>query len=395
MRIPIPIVDYLIYLRKLARTIRTASWRQRSGALRFLALFIFVFPVLFLSARLGFVLDHIFYPRFKDVEIRSPVFIVGSWRTGSTFLHRTLGQDTDHIATLRMIDLFLPSIVQKKAMAAVARLDARLGGHGARALRAVDKAFLPSFSKIHDTGMLKVEEDEFLFLLGFASAALFQLAPNVERFRRFMYFDRELSLAEQDRALRGYKRIVQRYLFHVGTDKLFVSKNPMFTPKMAGLLRAFPDARFVNLVRSPLNSVPSTASLLHFVWHHTGALDPEKQDMDTILELSRYFYDYPLEVFQQLPDDQGVELRYDDLVGDPTASIPETLEALGLSASDDLHAILAAMPKRERRFKSGHKYSLASWGLTEDELHDAFGDVFQRYDFPMRPDVAPEHRAEA
>ena len=64
-----------------------------------------------------FALDRIFYPDFLNVEIKSPVFIIGNPRSGTTFLHRLLALDEMHFSCMRMWEIFFaPSIVQRKML---------------------------------------------------------------------------------------------------------------------------------------------------------------------------------------------------------------------------------------------------------------------------------------
>ena len=69
---------------------RGTHLRLRPRRLRFLAAFSLLFPVMLLSSWIGFALDLLFYRRFRDIPVRSPVFIIGNFRSGSTFLHRLL-----------------------------------------------------------------------------------------------------------------------------------------------------------------------------------------------------------------------------------------------------------------------------------------------------------------
>lgn len=43
------------------------------------------------------MLDHLFFPGFKKVEVKRPVFIIGHPRSGTTFIHKLFTQ-TDEMA---------------------------------------------------------------------------------------------------------------------------------------------------------------------------------------------------------------------------------------------------------------------------------------------------------
>ena len=77
-----------------------------------IVLFIFIFyPFWQLSLRAAYLLDNLFYPDHQDQEIKEPVFIVGNFRSGTTFLHRLLNKD-DQSTSFSSWELYLaPSVV--------------------------------------------------------------------------------------------------------------------------------------------------------------------------------------------------------------------------------------------------------------------------------------------
>ena len=81
-----------------------------------------------ITNRLGFFLDGILFPGFRKTEVKAPLFIVGYPRSGTTFLHRLLGKDEEHVSHMKTWELFLaPSIIQKKILKFLGDMDERLG----------------------------------------------------------------------------------------------------------------------------------------------------------------------------------------------------------------------------------------------------------------------------
>lgn len=376
-----PLVDWFTLVSAAARTVVTSRYPQNWNRLKFLVLFAFLWPIIRVVTGLALALDHVLYPDFKDVEIKRPLFIVGNLRTGSTLMFRTLAKDDESIAYFRMVDLFLPAISMKRAVSAVGRLDARLGGYGHRMMQRFDENFLVEYSRMHDTGFLKPEEDDFGLFLHLSSAAMFELFPMVQRFRRFLYVDQEMELTEQAQVMTYYRRLVQRQLYHVGAHKQFVSKNPLFSFKIEALKRTFPDAHFVTLVRTPVSTVVSTASLFHYVWHESGALPPGQLDMETIFDWCEAMYKHPQETLSTLPPERSVVVRYDELVADPGGTIRGVFQRFYLPVAASLESVFVEASTSQRAFKSGHKYSLDRWGVTEADIYARFHDVYQTYGF--------------
>ncbi len=318
---------------------------------------------------------------------------MGNLRTGSTLMYRTLAEDTENYAYFRMLDAFMPAISMKRLVGAMGKVDGWLGGYGARLVKYLDEAFLDEYSRIHDTGFLKPEEDEFALLNYMCSASMYELFPAVRRFRRLFYVDQEMSEKEQDRVMRHYISMVKRQIYHAGGNQRFLSKNPLFTNKLGTLRRHFPDARFVCLVRHPVNTVLSTASIFHFVWHETGALAPDQQDMPTVLEFCRCFYNQPRKCLHDLDKKHLCVLEFNDLVKDPGVALRNMLQTFEFPISDNLEKILQAAGPKQKSYKSKNSYSLDAWGVTEDEIYEKFQDVYDEHNY-ARPEAAGAYNAE-
>ena len=136
------------------RTLGAPTWTQRWRRLRFVALLVFVLPPLALLTHLCLALDHLLFPGFKKVKIEKPIFIVGNLRTGSTFLHRLIAGDIEHVARFRTVDLFIQAIVVKKVVALLGQLDEGFGAPVQRTAQWLEERTLTGFRKIHDVRLL-------------------------------------------------------------------------------------------------------------------------------------------------------------------------------------------------------------------------------------------------
>ncbi len=382
-----PILDYFTCVGAAARTVVTAPWPQNIRRLLWLFVFGALWPVVKLVNFPLTLLDYLFFPGFRKVQVKEPIFIVGNWRTGSTLLYRTFARADRDIAYFTMLDAFLPSITSKKIMAAVWRFDRWLGGYGYKAALAFDEIFLAEWSRIHDTGFLKPEEDDHALFVDFASGAMFELFPMVRRFRRLFFVDREMPRIQREFVMQRYHKLVKRQLYHVGPHKRFVSKNPMFTHKIEALAQRFPDAKFVHLVRNPVNTVVSAASMLHFVWHETGALPPDKQDMDTILEMVHSGYQHAHHCAETIDDSRWINVRFDDLVGDPGGTVRRMYAHFGWEVPAHLEEVLQTAKTRQKKWKNKHRYTPEQFGMSEAEIYEQFAYVYEKHDFPPPPDV--------
>ncbi len=383
-----PLVDWFTLVAAATRTVFSSRWPQNWRRFKFLFLFTVAWPLLKAISLPCLVLDYLLYPGFQHIQVKEPLFIVGNWRTGSTMLYRNIARDTENIACFSFLDAFLPAICMKRLVARLRRVDRWLGGWGARVGNHVDDLFLAEYSRIHPMGFMLPEEDEHALLVDMCSASMFELFPMVKRFRRLFFVDQEMPRIQREFVMQRYAKLVRRQLYHQGPHKRFVAKNPLFTHKIQSLAEHFPDAKFVHLVRNPVNTVVSTASLFHFVWHETGALPPGQQDMDTVLEFCHEGYQHAARCGADLDPDRWVDVRFDELVDDPGGTIRMLWARFGWPVAQDMDAVLAGAGQRQKKWRNPHKYTPSQFGLSETGIYDDFRYVYDEYDFAPPAEVA-------
>ncbi len=385
---PEPFLDWFTLVTAAARTVFSSRWPQNWRRFKFLFLFTVLWPWLKLFAFPCLMLDYILYPGFHKIPVKEPLFIVGNWRTGSTMLYRNIARDTDNVACFTFLDALLPAICMKRAVARLQRIDRWLGGWGAKVGAKIDDLFLAEYSRIHPMGFMLPEEDEHALLVDLCSASMFELFPMVKRFRRLFFVDQEMPRLQREFVMQRYAKLVRRQLYHLGPHKRFVAKNPLFTHKIKSLATHFPDAKFVHLVRNPVNTVVSTASLFHFVWHETGALPPDQQDMDTVMEFCHEGYQHAARCGGELEDSRWVNVRFQEPIGDPEGTIRMLWERFGWPVNPNLADVLATASTRQKKWRNKHTYTPAQFGLTESGIYEDFRYVYDEYGFPPPAEVA-------
>jgi hypothetical protein len=125
-----------------------------------------------------------------------------------------------------------------------------------------------------------------------------------------------------------YRRLV---LKHAG--KRLVMKTPANAARLKLLTKLFPDARYVYLARNPLEVFPSTVKLWRALYSTQGLHNPPNLDPwldDYVLDMfARLTEDYE-EDKHLIPKDRLVEMRYEDFVKDPVASMRDIYQRLDI-----------------------------------------------------------------
>jgi len=373
----------------LLRLLYLAVFRSRGTAARYtlkrFCIMVFFLPLFLILQginRLALLLDNVFFPGYRKVEIKDPVFIVGIHRSGTTYFHHLLNEDKETFTSFMLWELlFAPSILQRKFWFAVGAVDRFLGGFGSKLLIAIEDRVLRDLRTIHQTGLFQPEEDELILVPIFASMFLLLPFPFPDRLWPLTRFDADVPLAEQDRIMAFYRRCVQRHLYVHGPNKRFLSKNPQFSAKIEAIRRTFPDARVVCNVRKPYEAIPSFLSLISFHWN-TFDNDPQGDRLrEMLLDMTDFFYRHPIERLPRWPKHQHAFLKYDDLIADPRRAVLSLYDRLEIPITPAFDAYLLTQEQRMRSFKSRHRYSLEQWGLTPERIQTEFGDVFEYFGF--------------
>ena len=360
-----------------------------------LLIFYLLFPLIELFNWIGFLLDDLFFFAYRKQRVNHPVFVLGNYRSGTTFLHRLLAMDKRSFTAMTGWEIFIaPSIIQRKIVRGFFALDRALGGHLATLLDRFWQKNVQKHVDFHQLGVTEPEEDEGILAHIYSGIIPWNLFPAMEDgVPEYATFDTSLTERDKKRVMTFYRRCVQRHMYAHGESKHYLSKSPSFSGKVDALYETFPDAKIIYLIRNPMEMVPSQVSMWAFKWNVTcSPLDSYPYE-DELLEMIKYWYQHPLERLAEAPDDSYLIVRFDDLVTDPEATVRRVYEHFGFRISRRYENRLMRQTRRanKRAKKRKGKYSLEDMGLTEQEIAVQFGDVMRRFKFtggePQRPRV--------
>lgn len=369
--------EYFQYLH--AAFFKTKGTPARLSAKRlFVVSFIFTFfPLWQLYLRLGFLLDEIFYPGYRKQDIKDPIFVVGNFRSGTTFLHRVLLNDRSATALKTWEIYFAPSITYRKFYRAVSRIS-RLVGSPIRWL--VDQFNKPieAYSYMHRTGLDKIEEDSHLLYQVWSSYNLFALFPFPELARKYIYYDQQVPDEQRKTDFQYYREILRRHVFLQG-GKRYISKNPDFSPAIKTILEYFPDAKFINIVRNPVEMLPSTISMWANHWHTFGSPREAYPLQEALIAHAKNWYTYPHQELKSLPEDRYALISFEDFVHNPRQVLEGVYSQFGMEVTEEYRAALERETIRSRQYESPHTYSLQDMGLTPQGVREEFYPLLEVY----------------
>lgn len=279
--------------------------------------------------------------RFREAieaaTVERPVFVLGHYRSGTTYLHNLLDADPRHATTDNLNATYARTFLSS------GEAKRRWGRHLTMRRRPQDEVRLD----------LSVPAEDELAL-----CALTRLSPHMawhfphraERYRRTLTL-RECSEEERARWRAGLDLFLRKLaVAHPG--RTLVLKSPCHTARVRTILEVFPDARFVHVARDPWEVYASTMKMERTVPPHFEfqRRDPEAVEEDVLWRLEAMYAAY-LEDREHVPPGQLAEVRYEELVSDPLAVLGRVYRELDLGELEDARPEIEAYLKGVRDYR--------------------------------------------
>lgn len=338
------------------------------------------------------LLDEIWFPGYRDLEVRTPLFVVGLPRSGTSQLQEILADDRRFTSTPLWELLIAPAICERRLIGAAVRLDARLGAPAAAGFERLQRWVFGFMEDVHPVRLDAPEEDYLLLWPFFACFLLVVPFPRSERVWALTRID-DWPTARRRRLARLYRRLVQRHLHEAPEGARLLSKNPSFTPFVRSLLEEFPDARVVGCVRDPRRVVPSLLSSLEdgarlFGWNPATA-----EYRDRLVGMLEEFGRRLLDFERDLDGSRYRSLVLRDVRADLLASVTEVYDRFGWTPDPDFLDALRRRAETARAHSSRHTYALSDYGLDDETVESRFQDVMIRFGFPPAGSAVSDTRS--
>jgi hypothetical protein len=321
----------------------------------------------------GRLLSEAFYRRAAErVSLQPPLFVIGHWRCGTTLLHELLVLDEQYSFPTTMQCTIPHDFLMFEGLANA------VFGPLVPKQRAMDNM---------EFGPKRPQEDEIaLCNLG---------APSP--YRCWAFPDRS-TVPEEHLDLEGLKpRDVERWKrslmfllkrLAVRDPRRIVLKSPTHTARIRTLLELFPEAQFVHITRDPFVVFQSTLRTWHSISEvlRFSRIDKaviEEQVLSNFVRLYRAFFrDRGL-----LDPGQFHQVRYEDLIENPTQTVQSIYERLALGDFEPVR------PKLEAFFAERKDYRRKQYEFDPElrrKLVDRWGELIEALGYPLEPQAEPQ-----
>lgn len=274
-------------------------------------------------------------PKQKGEE--SPIFIIGHWRSGTTFMHDVFCCD-DRFAYCTTYQTVFPHV-----MLWGASLFKRLVAWFMPSTRATDKMELgvdiPQEEEIALSNMTAVSHYHFL-----------SFPQRMSEYRERCLDFSKATPEEVEEFLDAQHKLI-RISLAVQHKEIFLSKNPPHTGRVAELLRRYPNAKFVYLVRNPYTVFESTRNFFGKTASSTG-LQPMPEDFEEqiLLNYKSLYEKYEADKVL-IPEGNLVEVKFEDFEVDPVAKSEEIYSRLGIGDFERVRPKMEAYVGSKKGFK--------------------------------------------
>ena len=340
----------------------------------FFILFLLLYPPLLIINRIFLFLDYILVPEFEKAKVKEPIFIMGVNRSGTTFFHKLISK-SNQFSTSKTWDLIIPSLSLRKFLSILSYT-----------LRYFKIDQIEKKNKGHQVKLDNVEEDEMLLFIHKLDSLWVSnhLVPwlkfdsTTKQFIKHVYRDNSKNENRNIRSMLFCKDFFQRQAF-LNKNRPHLSKSNPFIFKIDSILRVFPDAKFVFLVRDPLDTIPSYFSLQENVKFGNLLSDKEmkllrKESYAEIIE----WYKETEKVKSRLYKKQFITFTYPQITHDLEDSIKSFYKFIGKKMTKKFEKEVSNFAKKKYVKKHQNK-NIEDYGFTKKQILSDFDFVYQEY----------------
>ncbi|MCV7176023.1 sulfotransferase family protein [Mycolicibacterium sphagni] len=300
------------------------------------------------------------YPQHVDVPIERPIFVTGLPRTGTTALHRLLCGDPRH----QGLELWLAEFPQPRPPRETWKDNAVFQQLDAQFTKAHEEN--PDYTGLHYMTADEVEECWQLLRQSLHSVSYETLA-------HLPTYSRWLSHQDWSKSYARHRKNLQLIGLN-DPEKRWVLKNPSHLFALDAVFATYPDALILQCHRPAETIMASMCSLSqHTTEGWSNTFTGEVIGADSLETWSRGLERFNIERAKQNPA-QFYDVDYFELIREPIATVEKIYSHFGIEMTDDARA---AIQRTDDESKQGprapkHTYSLADYGLTEDQVKERF-----------------------
>ena len=360
----------------------TLNWKMFGLNRRFIffCIVILLDLIFFLSGRFFLFIDHIFFPGFRKIEVKKPIFIIGHPRSGTSFVHHLFAQ-SDEIATFKTWHIIFPALTARVLFKPLINYLIKR------------RTILVPKEVGHQVVFDEPEEEELLF--GYNLDTQFFLIGTLlgfdnDDYKEFRFHDNQPKTPRIKSAML-LKSCFQRHIYDTGKTQIFAQTH-FSTHRIMTLLEVFPDAKFIYLHRTPYETLPSFFSLIYNFLDMLYGMNRFSSDhmhrffenrYNGSVDLYRYFFD--LWHTGKINSENVLILSYENLMNDLVNVFNQIITFTGIEGSTELKDYVERQAMQQRQYKRIHEVKkLPEFGIDENRIEKDFAFILKPEPFHIQ-----------
>ncbi len=298
-----------------------------------------------------------------------PLFILGHWRSGTTFVHNIFAQDQRFGFTTTYQTVFPHHMMSMQWL-----------------LKPLMKLFIPNHRPTDNMELsTDLPQEEEFALLNMCPVSYYNFWFYPQSMRE--YCDRFLTMKQatpdeiadfKDKFMKLVK--ISMWNSRRGVpDAQYLSKNPPHTGKVKTLVEMFPNAKFIYLIRDPYTVFESSRSFF------TQTIAPLELNSISVEEMEqnilygyRELYDAYQEQKQYIPEGNLFEVKFEDFENNALEITERIYHDLDIPGWEEARPAIEAYVNR----KKGHKKNQYAYdSRTISMVNEAWGDILDAWGY--------------
>jgi Sulfotransferase family len=320
-----------------------------------------------LIQRLKIVDTYKAHPEIADEVVDGPIVVLGLPRTGTTALGQLITADPQ-FRSLRTWESQAPTPPPE---AATQHTDPRIA-QAAEGIGMIEQMF-PDFKTQVSSEAEAATECQDLMGMSFRTFHF----DGVVRVPGYVEWLLDCDMRETYEFHRDVLKLLQWHC----KPNLWQLRTPVHMFALDAFVEVYPNAKFLWSHRDPANVLGSVCSLIAYVrtWS-SDRTDPEELGAEQLAWWAEGI-GRAMAFRRKFGDERFVDVSFADLQTDPVNTVARSYERLGLTFGDTARARVQHWADDHRPGHRGtHVYDLADYGLTPEQVREAFSDYLAVYD---------------
>lgn len=263
-----------------------------------------------------------FKRKIKKYQLEEdPIFIIGHWRSGTTFLHYLFAQDKSK-GLVSNIEVYAPhfflafpkftrklieiSLPETRPMDEI-KINADLPGEEEHSLGAIDK-------------------------YGFFHSMIFP--RNFKTYASYKSFEKTKP-KDLVRWKRRYTHFIKKVAYK-NKGKIMVLKNPANTYRVQYLKEMYPNAKYIHLYRNPYE-VYASSIRFHLDTYGIFSLQTWEDEVvkKDVLDIYKELYYNWEQKIEGIPKENWIDIKYEDFIKEPMKTLEQVYKELNIKGFDE------------------------------------------------------------